>query len=125
MGSAASRPLIPGSPYTPGVDTTLQDPLLGRELDGRYLVRSRIARGGMATVYLGLDTRLDREIALKVMHTHLADDEQFTARFIREARASARLSHPNVVQVFDQGADGNLLYLAMEYLRGRTLREVL
>ena len=112
-------------PYTPTVDTTLQDPLVGRELDGRYLVRSRIARGGMATVYLALDTRLDREVALKVMHAHLADDAQFTARFIREARAAARLSHPNVVQVFDQGSEGELLYLAMEHLRGRTLREVL
>jgi beta-lactam-binding protein with PASTA domain/tRNA A-37 threonylcarbamoyl transferase component Bud32 len=107
------------------VDTTLQDPLVGRELDGRYTVRSRIARGGMATVYLALDRRLDREVAVKVMHAHLADDEQFTARFVREARAAARLSHPNVVQVYDQGADGDLLYLAMEHLRGRTLRDVL
>jgi len=107
------------------VDTALTDPLLGRELDGRYRVRSRIARGGMATVYLGMDTRLDREIALKVMHAHLADDPQFTDRFIREARSTARLSHPNVVQVYDQGQDGDVLYLTMEYLRGRTLRDVL
>lgn len=114
-----------GRPYTPRVDTTLQDPLVGHELDGRYLVRSRIARGGMATVYLALDQRLDREVAVKVMHAHLADDEQFTARFVREARAAARLSHPNVVQVYDQGEDGDLLYLAMEHLRGRTLRDVL
>src|SRR5450631_466768 len=114
-----------GPPYTPSVDTTLQDPLVGQQLDGRYLVRSRIARGGMATVYLALDQRLQRDVALKVMHAHLADDEQFTARFVREARAAARLSQPNVVQVYDQGADGDLLYLAMEYLRGRTLRDVL
>ena len=67
----------------------------------------------------------DREVALKVMHHHLADDEAFTARFIREARSAARLSHPNVVQVYDQGSDGDLLYLAMEYLPGRTLRDVL
>jgi serine/threonine-protein kinase len=79
----------------------------------------------MATVYLALDRRLDREVAVKVMHAHLADDEQFTARFVREARAAARLSHPNVVQVYDQGEDGDLLYLAMEHLRGRTLRDVL
>jgi eukaryotic-like serine/threonine-protein kinase len=124
-GPAASSPAPPARPYTPGVDATLQDPLVGRELDGRYLVRSRIARGGMATVYLAVDRRLDREVALKVMHAHLADDEQFTDRFIREARSAARLSHPNVVQVFDQASDGDLLYLAMEYLRGRTLREVL
>src|SRR3954468_11957088 len=79
----------------------------------------------MATVYLALDRRLDRDVALKVMHGHLADDPQFTARFIREARSAARLSHPGVVAVFDQGEDDGLLYLAMEYLQGRSLREVL
>ncbi len=101
------------------------DPMIGRLVDGRYAVEARVARGGMATVYLALDRRLDREIALKVMHGHLADDPQFTARFIREARAAARLSHPGVVAVFDQGEDRGLLYLAMEYLPGQTLREVL
>jgi len=107
------------------VDTAGQDQLVGRTLDGRYLVESRIARGGMATVYLAVDTRLEREVALKVMHPHLADDDSFVARFVREARSAARLSHPNVVQVFDQGADGDLLYLAMEHLPGRTLRGAL
>jgi beta-lactam-binding protein with PASTA domain len=107
------------------VDITLQDPLVGHLVDGRYLVESRIARGGMATVYRALDRRLDREIALKVMHDHLAVDDGFVSRFVREARAAARLSHPNVVQVFDQGADDKALYLAMEYLPGRTLRDVL
>jgi serine/threonine protein kinase len=101
------------------------DPLIGRLVDGRYAVEARIARGGMATVYLALDRRLEREVALKVMHAHLADDPQFTARFIREARAAARLPYPGVVAVFDQGEDHGLLYLAMEYLAGRTLREVL
>jgi serine/threonine-protein kinase len=104
---------------------TLQDPLVGRLVDDRYLIESRIAHGGMATVYLALDRRLDREVALKVMHENLAYDGDFVYRFVREARAAARLSHPNVVQVFDQGSDGNVLYLAMEYLPGRTLRDVL
>jgi eukaryotic-like serine/threonine-protein kinase len=115
---------IPGRRLS-GVDITLQDPLVGRVVDGRYLVESRIARGGMATVYLALDQRLDRRVALKVMHQHLAGDPDFVSRFVREARAAARLSHPNVVQVFDQGDDGPVLYLAMEYLPGRTLRDVL
>src|SRR3954468_10097197 len=101
------------------------DPLIGRLVDGRYAVEARIARGGMATVYLALDRRLEREGALKGMHAPLADDPQFTARFIREARAAARLPHPGVVAVFDQGEDHGLLYLAMEYLAGRTLRQVL
>ena len=107
------------------MDTTLSDPLVGQVVDGRYRVESRVARGGMATVYLALDRRLDREVALKVMLPELAADSEFVGRFVREARAAARLSHPNVVQVFDQGADGDLLYLAMEYLPGRTLRDVL
>jgi serine/threonine protein kinase len=85
-----------------------RDPLVGRLVDGRYAVTARIARGGMATVYLALDRRLDREVALKVMHAHLGDDPQFRARFIREARAAARLSHPGVVAVFDQGEDDGM-----------------
>jgi serine/threonine-protein kinase len=91
-------------------------------LDRRYHVRSRIAHGGMATVYLATDTRLDRQVALKVMHAELARDGDFVARFIGEAKSVARLSHPNIVAVFDQGADGSYLYLAMEYVPGRTLR---
>jgi serine/threonine-protein kinase len=107
------------------VDTTLQDPLVGQLLDGRYRVEARIAVGGMATVYRALDTRLDRILALKVMHPALAADGSFVERFIREAKSVARLAHPNVVQVFDQGADGSYVYLAMEYVAGCTLRDVL
>jgi serine/threonine-protein kinase len=107
------------------VDTTLQDPLVGHVLDGRYRVDARIAVGGMATVYRALDTRLDRVLALKVMHPTLAADSSFVERFIREAKSVARLAHPNVVQVFDQGADGSYVYLAMEYIAGCTLRDVL
>ncbi|WP_328959413.1 Stk1 family PASTA domain-containing Ser/Thr kinase [Kitasatospora purpeofusca] len=103
----------------------LRDPLIGTLLDGRYRVERRIAAGGMSTVYRGTDTRLDRVVALKVMHPSLAGDAAFTARFIREAKAVARLAHPNVVNVFDQGADGGHVFLAMEYVPGRTLRDLL
>ncbi|WP_367041024.1 Stk1 family PASTA domain-containing Ser/Thr kinase [Streptomyces sp. Je 1-332] len=107
------------------MDTTLQDPLVGQVLDGRYRVDGRIAVGGMATVYRAVDTRLDRVLALKVMHPTLAADVSFVDRFIREAKSVARLSHPNVVGVYDQGADGAYVYLAMEYIAGCTLRDVL
>ncbi|WP_405643080.1 Stk1 family PASTA domain-containing Ser/Thr kinase [Streptomyces sp. NBC_00019] len=107
------------------MDTTLQDPLVGQVLDGRYRVDARIAVGGMATVYRAVDTRLDRVLALKVMHPGLAADVTFVDRFIREAKSVARLAHPNVVQVFDQGTDGSYVYLAMEYVAGCTLRDVL
>ena len=101
------------------------DPMIGRLLDGRYQVRSRIARGGMATVYLATDLRLERRVAIKIMHGHLADDSKFKERFIQEARSAARLAHPNVVNVFDQGQDSDMAYLVMEYLPGITLRDLL
>ena len=107
------------------MDTTLADPLVGRLLDRRYQVEALVAMGGMATVYRATDTRLDRRVALKVMHADLARDEAFVNRFIGEAKSVARLSHPNVVSVYDQGRDGPYLYLAMEYLPGRTLRDLL
>ncbi|WP_030707388.1 Stk1 family PASTA domain-containing Ser/Thr kinase [Streptomyces sp. NRRL F-2580] len=107
------------------MDTTLDDPLVGRVLDGRYRIDARIAAGGMATVYRAVDTRLDRVLALKVMHPALAADAAFVDRFIREAKSVARLAHPNVVAVFDQGTDGPYVYLAMEYVSGCTLRDVL
>ncbi|WP_447036881.1 Stk1 family PASTA domain-containing Ser/Thr kinase [Streptomyces sp. DSM 118878] len=107
------------------MDTTLQDPLVGQLLDSRYRIDGRIAVGGMATVYRAVDTRLDRVLALKVMHPTLAADASFVERFIREAKSVARLSHPNVVGVFDQGTDGSYVYLAMEYVAGCTLRDVL
>ena len=79
----------------------------------------------MATVYLATDLRLERRVAIKVMHGHLADDESFKQRFIQEARSAARLAHPNVVNVFDQGQDADTAYLVMEYLPGITLRDLL
>ena len=108
-----------------GVDVSVSDPLVGRLLDGRYAVRSRIARGGMATVYLAIDQRLEREVAVKVMHAGLSADDDFVRRFIREARSAARLSHPGIVQVFDQGDDDGVVFLAMEHVAGRTLRDLM
>jgi serine/threonine protein kinase/beta-lactam-binding protein with PASTA domain len=102
------------------------DPHVGRLLDGRYLVGDKIARGGMATVYEATDLRLDRTVAVKVMPHSLAEDEDFSQRFVREARAAARLTHPNIVAVYDQGDDDGVLFLAMEYVAGRhTLRDVI
>ncbi|GAA1605631.1 Stk1 family PASTA domain-containing Ser/Thr kinase [Kribbella sancticallisti] len=110
---------------TDDVDTQVGDRLVGRVLDGRYRVGARVAKGGMATVYEALDMRLDRIVALKVMHLGLGDDAEFGRRFVAEARAAAKLSHPNVVAVFDQGDDNGTLFLAMEYVPGRTLRDVI
>lgn len=104
---------------------TLTDPLLGRLIDGRYEVRERIAAGGMATVYLAFDKRLERLVAVKVMHAAFAGDSdqgEFASRFRREAKASARLTHPGLVRVYDQGTDGDLSYLTMEYVDGENLR---
>ncbi|MDE8589003.1 Stk1 family PASTA domain-containing Ser/Thr kinase [Arthrobacter sp. NQ4] len=103
----------------------VSDPVVGTLVDNRYAVTSRIARGGMSTVYLAVDQRLDREVALKVLHPHLAADENFLGRLGREAKAAARLSHPHVVGVLDQGNDGVTAYLVMEYIKGHTLRDVL
>ena len=87
--------------------------LVGKVVGSRYEVRALLARGGMATVYEAVDLRLDRLVALKVMHPHLAADPGFVARFEREAKSAARLSHPHVVAVYDQGEADGLVYLAM------------
>ena len=99
--------------------------LVGQLVAERYLVERLVARGGMATVFLAEDERLQRKVALKVIHQHLAVDPSFRAKFIAEARIAARLSHPNLVNVFDQGADGDLAFLAMEFVSGITLRDAL
>ena len=105
------------------------DPMVGRLLDGRYRILARVARGGMASVYEATDTRLDRTVAVKVMHPGLGDDQEFAQRFVREARAAARLNHPHVVGVYDQGDDTSdgtdTIFLVMEYVPGHTLRDVL
>src|SRR3954471_5080121 len=105
------------------MSTTVADPLLGRLLDDRYEIRRRLAVGGMATVYAAIDTRLDRPVAVKVMHPALAADDEFVVRFRREAKAAARLSSPTVVNVTDQGQDGGTVFLVMELVEGRTLRD--
>src|SRR6266536_4412486 len=107
------------------MDTTVADSLIGALIDGRYRVRARLARGGMATVYTALDERLERTVALKMIHRTRANETRFLERFTDEAKAIARLTHPNVVAVYDQGTYDGLPYLVMEYVRGRTLREVL
>ena len=88
---------------------------------GRYRIVEVLGRGGMATVYLARDDELERPVAVKVLAGHLADDPTFRARFVREARLAAQLSHPNVVQIFDQGEDGGNPYIVMEYVDGRSL----
>ncbi|WP_309972338.1 Stk1 family PASTA domain-containing Ser/Thr kinase [Aeromicrobium panaciterrae] len=104
---------------------TGDEALIGRVLNDRYLIGKRIARGGMASVFWATDQRLDRPVAIKVMHHGLGDDRQFTERFHREAKSAAKLNHPNVVSVFDQGMDGEVTYLVMEYVPGRTLRDIM
>ncbi|MGO1509775.1 MAG: protein kinase domain-containing protein, partial [Actinomycetales bacterium] len=104
---------------------TRADPLAGHLVDDRYEIIERIARGGMASVYRARDLRLERVVAVKIMHPHLAESSDFVRRFRREARAAARLSHPGVVAVHDQGVTGESSYLAMELVDGPNLRDEL
>ena len=101
------------------------DPLIGRLIDQRYRVTRRLARGGMATVYVAQDERLERPVALKVMHPYLAESDAFVERFHREARAAARIVHPGVVSVFDQGVVSGQGFLVMELIDGTNLRALL
>ncbi|NDF02085.1 MAG: Stk1 family PASTA domain-containing Ser/Thr kinase [Actinobacteria bacterium] len=102
--------------------------LRGELIDGRYQIGAVIASGGMATVYSAIDTRLDRPVAVKIMHAHLAQDEDFVARFIREAKAAAAISHPNLISVHDQGWNTGgvpAVFLVMELVSGSTLRDLI
>jgi serine/threonine-protein kinase len=96
-----------------------------RVLSGRYRIIRPLASGGMARVFLAEDLRLQRQVAVKVIHPHLAEDSAFIDKFRREAVMAAGLNHPNLVNIFDQGTDAGAPYLVMEYVSGRTLREVL
>lgn len=97
----------------------------GRRLMGHYRLLVEIGRGGMGTVYRAHDTVLEREVAVKVLHRHLAKDLDYESRFLEEARATARLSHPNIIQLYDAGRHEQDLFLVMEFLQGRTLGELL
>ena len=111
--------------YTRGVSSPAVPDLVGEVLDGRYEVLEHLADGGMAIVYRALDLRLHREVALKVLRPHLVHDDEFVRRFEREARSAAGLQHPHIVGVLDYGSDNGHLFIAMEYVAGRTLRQVL
>ena len=102
--------------------------LTGELIDGRYQLEKLIAAGGMASIYVAMDQRLDRLVAVKIMHPHLANDEEFVSRFIKEAKATAALSHPNVVAIQDQGwneGGSPAVFIVMEYIDGNTLRDYL
>jgi len=107
------------------MNTRVADNWIGALVDGRYRIRGRVASGGMATVYTATDERLERTVAVKIIHPGQADDPHFVERFSWEAKTIARLTHPNVVAVYDQGTHDGLPYLVMEYVRGRTLRDML
>jgi serine/threonine-protein kinase len=115
---------VTGSVPSAGVEANGVD-VLGAVLEGRYRVDAPLARGGMSSVYSGVDLRLDRPVAIKVMESKFAQDQEFIDRFELEARAAARLHHPNVVAVHDQGVDGDHVYLVMELVSGGTLRDLL
>ncbi len=103
----------------------MTDALTGALIDGRYKVLSRLGAGGMADVFLAEDNQLGRKVALKLLHRRFAEDPGFVERFRREAQAAAGLQHPNVVSVYDRGAYDGTYYIAMEYLPGRTLKQLI
>src|ERR687883_2076932 len=103
----------------------VSDSLIGSLFDGRYKILRRLGAGGMANVYLAEDQELGRRIAIKILNDRHAHDDQFVERFRREAKNAAGLSHPNVVSIYDRGEAEGTYYIAMEYLSGRTLKELL
>src|SRR5438067_13068996 len=104
---------------------TTTDTLINRTFDKRYVIRRRLGSGGMADVYLAEDQELGRQVALKMLNERHAADEQFVERFRREAQSAAGLNHPNIVSIFDRGHAEGTYYIAMEFLDGRTLKELL
>lgn len=111
------------------MNTSAGPSLVGLTVDDRYNITQRIAHGGMATVYRAVDTRLDREVALKILRPNMAEDPSVIEKFEAEAKNTAKINHPHVINVYDQGlgtaGNGNVVYLAMEFIEGHTLREVM
>ena len=103
----------------------VSDTLIGTLFDGRYTVVRKLGAGGMANVYLAEDSDLGRRVAIKILNDRHAHDEQFVERFRREAKNAAGLSHPNIVSIYDRGEADGSYYIAMEYLEGRTLKELI
>lgn len=97
--------------------------MIGRMLDGRYQITEKIGSGGMADVYCAHDILLDRVVAVKILHEDYANDQDFVTRFRKEAQAAAKLSHANIVNIYDVGCDDNVHYIVMEYVAGETLKE--
>src|SRR5260221_13261801 len=100
-------------------------PLVGRVFTNRYEVQREIAQGGMAEVFLARDQLLDRPVALKALHPEFAREPTFVERFRREAQAAANLNHPNIVAIYDWGQEGSTYFIVMEYVEGRSLRELI
>src|ERR671914_905025 len=103
----------------------VSDTLINTLFDGRYRVVRRLGSGGMANVYLAEDEELGRQVAIKILNERHAADESFVERFRREAKNAAGLSHPNIVQIYDRGEAEGTYYIAMEYLEGQTLKELI
>ena len=97
----------------------------GQKISDRYEIKKLIGEGGMANVYLGYDTILERDVAIKVLRGDLADDEKFVRRFRREAQSASLLNHPNIVQIYDVGEDDGNFYIVMEYIKGQTLKQII
>src|SRR5438067_13006746 len=104
---------------------TMTDTLIDRVFDHRYVIKRKLGSGGMADVYLAEDQELGRPVAMKLLDDRHSSDEQFVERFRREAQSAAGLNHPNIVSIFDRGRAEGTYYIAMEYLDGRTLKELL
>lgn len=97
----------------------------GQKIDGRYQIIRTIGEGGMANVYLAYDTILEREVAVKILRGDLSSDEKFVKRFQREAKASSSLNHPNIVEMYDVGEDDGNYFIVMEYVNGKTLKNLI